>query len=211
MREVGAAARNAVSTGTAVAIKNREAYNENYSAGEGSVGPWAAKYPGTRGNALKVEIADITSASGLGVGSTTITAAGSGYSAATGTFSEPTGVTPANGGITATGTVALSGNNVASITITNPGYGYTSAPTLTIAGDGSSATATAALQTSWTYKDNFDFTPTTTTWAKNNGASRDMVHVIVVDETGEITGTAGTVLEKFAGLSKASDAKDDLN
>ena len=69
VREVGAAARNAVSTGTAVQIKNREAYNENYSAGEGSVGPWAAKYPGTRGNALKVEIADIASASGLSVGS----------------------------------------------------------------------------------------------------------------------------------------------
>jgi len=211
IREVGAAARNAVSTGTAVIIKNRGLYDENYASGQGSVGPWAAKYAGTLGNALKVEIADITSASGLSVGSTTITAAGSGYSAATVTFSDPTGVTPANGGITATGTVALSGNNVQSITITNPGYGYTSAPTLTIGGDGSSATATATLQTAWTYKDQFDFTPTTTTHAKNNGATYDMVHVIVIDETGEISGTAGTVLEKFAGLSKASDARDDLN
>tara|TARA_B000000557_G_scaffold247307_1_gene231046 strand:+ start:412 stop:2349 length:1938 start_codon:yes stop_codon:yes gene_type:complete len=211
VREVGAAARNAVSTGTAVVIKNREAYNENYSAGEGSVGPWAAKYPGTRGNALKVEIADITSASGLGVGSGTVTAGGSGYSSATVTFADPTAITPANGGITATGTATVSGGAVTAITITNPGYGYSSAPAVTIGGDGSSATATSTLQTAWTYAAQFDFTPTTTTWAKNNGASRDMVHVIVVDETGEITGTAGTVLEKFAGLSKASDAKDDLN
>ena len=211
VREVGAAARNAVSTGTAVLIKNREQYDESYSSGEASVGPWAAKYAGTRGNALKVEIADIASASGLSVGATTITAAGSGYSSATVTFADPTGVTPAQGGITATGTVALSGNNVASITITNPGYGYSSAPAVTISGDGSSATATSALQTAWTYKNQFDFTPTTTTWAKNNGSTRDMVHVIVIDETGEITGTAGTVLEKFAGLSKASEAKDDLN
>ena len=211
IREVGAAARNAVGTGTAVIIKNREAYDENYSAGEGAVGPWAAKYAGTLGNALKVEMADVTSASGLSVGSTTITAAGSGYSSATVTFADPTGVTPANGGITATGTVTLTGNAVQSITITNPGYGYTSAPTVTIAGDGSSATATATLQTAWAYKDQFDFTPTTTTHAKNNGSTYDMVHVIVIDETGEISGTAGTVLEKFAGLSKASDAKDDLN
>ena len=211
VREVGSAARNAVSTGTAVQIKNREAYNENYSAGEGSVGPWAAKYPGTRGNALKVEIADIASASGLSVGSGTVTAGGSGYSSATVTFADPTGVSPANGGITATGTATVSGGAVTAITITNPGYGYSSAPAITIGGDGSSATATSTLQTAWTYKDQFDFTPTTTTWAKNNGATRDMLHVIVIDETGEITGTAGTVLEKFAGLSKAPDAKDDLN
>ena len=211
VREVGAAARNAVSTGTAVAIKNREAYNENYSAGEGSVGPWAAKYPGTRGNALKVEIADITSASGLGVGSGTVTAGGSGYSSATVTFADPTAITPANGGITATGTATVSGGAVTAITITNPGYGYSSAPAVTIGGDGSSATATSTLQSEWTYKVQFDFTPTTTTWAKNNSSTNDMVHVIVVDEDGGITGTAGTVLEKFAGLSKASDAKDDLN
>ena len=211
VREVGAAARNAVSTGTAVQIKNREQYNESYSAGEGSVGPWAAKYPGTRGNALKVEIADIASASALSVGSGTVTAGGSGYSSATVTFADPTGVTPAQGGITATGTATISGGAVSAITITNPGYGYSSAPAVTIGGDGSSATATSALQSAWTYKDQFDFTPTTTTWAKNNGSTRDMVHVIVIDETGEITGTAGTVLEKFAGLSKASEAKDDLN
>ena len=37
-----------------------------------------------------------------------------------------------------------------------------------------------------------------------------MVHVIVIDETGEITGTAGTVLEKFVDY-QAPDAKDDLN
>ena len=211
VREVGAAARNAVSTGTAVQIKNREQYNESYSAGEGSVGPWAAKYPGTLGNALKVEIADIASASGLSVGSGTVTAGGSGYTSATVTFADPTGVTPAQGGITATGTATISGGAVTAITITNPGYGYSSAPAVTIGGDGSSGTATSTLQTAWTYKDQFDFTPTTTTWAKNNGSTRDMVHVIVIDETGEITGTAGTVLEKFAGLSKASESRDDLN
>jgi len=211
VREVGAAARNAVSTGTADQIKNREQYNESYSAGEGSVGPWAAKYPGTLGNALKVEIADIASASGLSVGSGTVTAGGSGYTSATVTFADPTGVTPAQGGITATGTATISGGAVTAITITNPGYGYSSAPAVTIGGDGSSGTATSTLQTAWTYKDQFDFTPTTTTWAKNNGSTRDMVHVIVIDETGEITGTAGTVLEKFAGLSKASESRDDLN
>ena len=211
VREVGAAARNAVSTGTAVIIKNKTTYEESYSAGEGSVGPWAAKYAGTRGNNLKVEIADITSASALSVGSGTVTAGGSGYTSATATFADPTGVTIANGGIKATGTVTVSGGAITAITITNPGYGYSSAPAVTIGGDGSSGTATSTLQSEWAYKGQFDFTPTTTTWAKNNSSTNDMVHVIVIDEDGGITGTAGTVLEKFAGLSKASDAKDDLN
>ena len=37
------------------------------------------------------------------------------------------------------------------------------------------------------------------------------MHIIVIDEDGAITGIAGTVLEKWAGVSKASDAKDDVN
>lgn len=37
-------------------------------------------------------------------------------------------------------------------------------------------------------------------------AKNDELHVIVFDKTGEITGTPYTVLEKFEGLSKASDA-----
>jgi hypothetical protein len=41
--------------------------------------------------------------------------------------------------------------------------------------------------------------------AKNG--HRDEIHVVVVDTLGVITGTPNTVLEKFVGLSKASDAK----
>tara|TARA_R110000822_G_scaffold27409_15_gene81953 strand:+ start:271 stop:2214 length:1944 start_codon:yes stop_codon:yes gene_type:complete len=213
VREVGSAARNAGVSGTAVAIKNKTSYEENYSAGEGSVGVWAAKYPGTLGNAIKVAILDVTSTSGLSVGSATIGTAGSGYSTVpTCVFADPTGVTPAAGGITATGTVVISGAAVTGITITNAGYGYTSAPAITFSGGGGSgAVATAVLQTESVYKKNFDFNPTTTKYAKQNGATFDEVHVAVIDNSGAITGTAGTILELFAGMSKASDAKDDLN
>jgi len=50
--------RNAVSTGTAVKIKNFDDYSINYSGGQGTVGEWAAKYPGALGNSLKVSMAD---------------------------------------------------------------------------------------------------------------------------------------------------------
>lgn len=58
VRAVGTAARNAVSSGTAVLIKNQDVYDASYSAGEGTVGPVAARWPGALGNSLKVGICD---------------------------------------------------------------------------------------------------------------------------------------------------------
>ena len=208
VREVGSSARNAVQSGTAVLIKNRDSYEASYEAGEASVGPWAAKYPGTLGNSLAVGVADITSFGNTSVASITVTAGGSGYSSAP----TVTVAAPDVGTETAIATATLSGASVNAITISYHGAGYASAPTVTISGGGGTgATATAALTTNWTYKNNFDYVPTTTTYAANQGGSRDELHIIVVDEDSKITGTAGTVLEKFAGLSKASDAKNDQN
>jgi phage tail sheath protein FI len=59
----------------------------------------------------------------------------------------------------------------------------------------------------WDYAANFSGAPGTSAYAAAKGASKDEVHVIVVDNLGMFTGTAGTVLEKFPYLSVASDAK----
>lgn len=61
----------------------------------------------------------------------------------------------------------------------------------------------------WTYASQFTTAPSTSTYTSNAGGSYDELHVIVIDEDGVVTGTAGTVLEKFPFVSKASDAKDD--
>lgn len=53
----------------------------------------------------------------------------------------------------------------------------------------------------------FDFAPGTTEYAESRGVQDDELHVVVVDSTGEISGTAGTVLETWQGLSQASDAR----
>jgi hypothetical protein len=66
-----------------------------------------------------------------------------------------------------------------------------------------SATAFAT----WAYKDRFDSAPGTSEYATAQGGSDDEMHIVVIDEAGKITGTAGTVLEDFAFLSKASDAR----
>jgi len=117
------ATATAIITTGGIKINNQEAYTLSYNAGEGVVGEWAAKYPGSLGNSLKVSMADQT------------------------TFD------------------------------------------------------------TWTYKDQFDSEPTTSAYASGVGGSNDEVHIVVVDEDGLWTGVPGTVLEKFAYVSKASDAK----
>jgi phage tail sheath protein FI len=67
--------------------------------------------------------------------------------------------------------------------------------------------ADSATFNAWDYKDQFDFAPGTSEFATAVGASNDEVHVVVVDEDGLFTGVPGAILEKYAFLSKASDAK----
>ena len=61
--------------------------------------------------------------------------------------------------------------------------------------------------TGWTYETSFDRSPDTSAWATSNNTSNDELHIIVIDEDGLFTGTAGTILEKFEYVSKAVGAK----
>ena len=49
--------------------------------------------------------------------------------------------------------------------------------------------------------------PGTSPYVAGKNGYRDELHVVVVDVTGTITGTPNTIVEKFVGLSKATDAK----
>ena len=49
--------------------------------------------------------------------------------------------------------------------------------------------------------------PTTTEFARSRNSRFDEVHVVVFDATGEVTGNAGTILEKNIGISKGRDAE----
>ena len=49
--------------------------------------------------------------------------------------------------------------------------------------------------------------PGTSSYATARSSRHDEVHVVVIDDKGEVTGNAGTVLEKHLGLSKAKDAE----
>ena len=69
--------------------------------------------------------------------------------------------------------------------------------------------ADANTYSGWAYAGQFTGTPSTSTYTSNQGGANDEIHIIVVDEEGKFTGTSGTVLEKWAYVSKAADAKDD--
>jgi hypothetical protein len=59
----------------------------------------------------------------------------------------------------------------------------------------------------WAYKSEFDAAPGTSKFVSDLGGSNDEIHVAVIDEDGEISGTAGTILETFPFLSVAKNAK----
>ena len=60
------------------------------------------------------------------------------------------------------------------------------------------------------YINNFDDVPNTSVWAQGIGATsaKDELHILVIDTGGLFSGVAGTVLEKFSFLSKASNAQN---
>jgi len=50
--------------------------------------------------------------------------------------------------------------------------------------------------------------PGTSSYASARNSSNDELHIVVVDDSGKITGAQGAILEKFTFLSKADDAKN---
>lgn len=62
----------------------------------------------------------------------------------------------------------------------------------------------------WAYKSLFNKAPGTSAWVKrrlNNSVANDEIHLVVIDEDGDFSGTRGTVLEKWSG-SVATNAKN---
>lgn len=106
-----------------VKIVNQEYYETNFANGAGVVGEFAARFPGSLGNSIRVEMADST------------------------TF------------------------------------------------------------TGWDYEAEFDGAPGTSSSVATAQGSNDELHIIIIDEFGAWTGIRGGILEKFAYVSKASDAK----
>jgi hypothetical protein len=142
----------------------------------------------------------------------TITNAGTGYSTApTVTIAPPaSGTTAVYTALIAVGGVKINNTNDYLMSFAN-GEGVNGEWAARFPGSlGNSLTVSMADSASfgaWAYKANFDSAPSTSSYADGLGGSNDELHVVVVDDNGLWTGTPGTVLEKFAFVSKASDVK----
>ena len=73
------------------------------------------------------------------------------------------------------------------------------------------ANANATAFSTWTYAPFFDAAPGTSAWvaAAYKSNANDEMHIAIIDEDGLISGTANTVLERFANVSKATNARGE--
>ena len=209
---------NAAVSGTAVLIKSTTDYLDNYSTGQGSVGSYAAREAGTLGNSLKVSQCTNSTAFGphsmsgnlvadasAAIGDTTISV-DDGSLMQVGDileFGDASAVPSTDGApsgfyykITAIST------NLLTIARFNPQTGVTETGGLR-----HGVVDNAKVLRHWEFYFNFANAPTTTDDVANAGGSNDELHIAVIDEDGGLTGTVGTILETFEGLSQASDAK----
>ena len=207
VRAANTSSVNAVVSGSALRLKNTDHYQNGdgstgpYNDGSANVGEWAARTAGAWGNNLKVSVCPSATA----------------Y--------EAVNKTTTNDASTAVGdtTIVLtSGTDFLVGDIVNFGesggheYRVTGVSTNTLtfvrhpSGTGGLHTAVAngsQVRRRWQYYDLVDKAPATSTYASNRSGVNDEMHIVVVDEDGGITGTAGEVLEIYDSVSKGSDAK----
>jgi len=181
-------------------IANEVDYDQNHSSGntDDSDGMFAAKWPGDIGDSLKISFADASDFAA---------------NDASGTITAAVDSTTVTGVDTAFDDELLVGDTIQNADGDTIGTisAIASATSLTLAANAAVAVAGAAFKRGpWQYASQFDYAPSETTYAATAGASSDEMHIIVIDEDGLFSGSPGTILEKFAGVSKASDAKDSV-
>ena len=201
VRTSGTGLLNATESGSGLLINNTTHYQDNYADGSASNGLWGARTAGSWGNNLKIS------------------------SCPSATVYEETAKTAINQADCAVGDTTVTIDSASGLSVgdivnfaESGGYEYRitaiNSLVLTIvrhpSGVGGLHTAVAdnaAVRRRWQYYDLVSAAPGTSPYTTDRGGSNDEIHVVVVDETGDITGKAGDVLEVYDSVSKASDAK----
>lgn len=194
--------KNAVSSGTATVIKNATDYEQNFSAGTGTI-KFTAKYPGALGNSVSVEIADAGSFKAVTL-SGTVTSLTSAATLTGGTSgaAQTKFLTELYVGAVVKDSTGATVGTVASIT---------SDSVATLAANALIALTNGAIKTDWKYASQFQTAPGTSSFAIQKGATsaNDELHLVIVDTNGEWTGVPGSILEKYSFLSKATNSKSE--
>ena len=197
---------NSANTGSNASLNVRN--SADWEGGLGSGETFVAKTPGTWGNALRVIVADrgadqiIT----LANAPTNVPAAGAAV-----TFNLAAGGT-------ATGELISIGSNdtVLTVVLDDPTVLISTADALD---DGAAADVVISEVADWWSNTSVGGVslsaigprPGTSQYASDRSIKYDEVHVAVVDSTGAISGTAGTVIERLTYLSKLTDGRGTEN
>ena len=215
---------NACVSGTAILIKSTGHYSDGdgttgpYNTGAANIGQWAARSAGAWGNGIKVSMCPN----------------GSEFEQTFSGNEDTLGVVETAGAVgdttlvmdTAGGSAGVAGAkyNVGDIIYLQETDGSEykvtgiSTDTLTIERFGTANTAGGLrsiiadftnVRRRWEYYDQFDGAPGTSTFTQDRTGllTADELHIIITDEDGSITGVPKTIIEKWSGLSKLSDAR----
>tara|TARA_B100000424_G_scaffold131871_1_gene100050 strand:- start:3023 stop:5026 length:2004 start_codon:yes stop_codon:yes gene_type:complete len=218
---------NAVASGSAILIRDTDHYQASFSAGQASVGEWAARTAGAHGNGIGISICATAAAyeQNLGSSNQTVTEDAVGSTV----IKVDSGTAFGVGDIIAFSSAdASSDPNAFTHIVGDEGNEYevtainTHDLTIRLKDDPNGAGVKAAIPDNtfirrrWRFYDLFDGAPGTSEWATKNGrGSGDELHVCVYDTTGAITGfdvdTVGNrtngIMETFSNLSKNPIAK----
>jgi len=199
VRATNTGAFNATSDGGgATLIKNNSDYDDGFTPD----GLWAARTAGAWGNNIKVSICPNTASAYENTSATTVDDTSTAVGDTTITVSDGTALNVGDiinfgeaGGYEYRIT-AIAGNDVTFVR--HP------------SGTGGLHTAVvdaSTIRRRWRYYDLVSGAPGTSAYTSARGGSNDEIHVVVIDEDGGITGTAGEVLEVYDSVSVAGDAK----
>lgn len=172
-------------------VKNDDHYESTYSDGSTDIGSWCAKWVGILGNTLKIEACASSNAYKQTPAQT---------------------ITTANAVITASANVAgilQVGDIITANTERRQVISISNNTVFTVNAVFTSELTANTWTREWQYAGQFSGAPTTSDFVTERGGSLDEMHVIVIDANGALTGAANTVLEKYAFVSKASDAKTE--
>ena len=219
---------NAVASGTAILIRDTDHYKASFAAGEASVGEWAARSAGTWGNSLAVSICATSTAYEQVLSSSNLTVT---EDAVGSTSIAVDDIDLSNNVINVGDIVSFFQDSAAATPVTGEeGKQYevtavnTSTNVMTIkrlddpngGGVHNIIPDNSFIRRRWRFYDRFDGAPGTSAWATQNGrGSGDEMHIVVFDETGDISGfdvdsngnRQNAILETFANVSKNPNAK----
>ena len=202
-RVIDSNAKNAVSNGSsaAVVVKNEDFID---SVSLTSNDHFVARYPGVLGNSLQVSVCK--SANDYLESSTGTLTIAAGNNIATTSQNETT-----SGGtsLVQVGDKIKFGNSTVGVFYLEVTAANTTTFTFKENYTGAVNLTTVAFDRYWKYYDLVRAAPGTSTYTLGKGGAGDELHVVVADEDGDITGTKGTVLELYEGVSRATDAKTE--